>query len=87
MEEGSYIHILRALQSLPRLYFVDLSFNFIPGRYATSHVYKWYSADGWGKSDLILGAENGRGMAEELEMVIKWQLEVGEEEETLKYGA
>jgi hypothetical protein len=75
MEEGSYIHILRALQSLPRLNFVDLSFNFIPGRYATSHEYIWYSADGWEKTNLILGAENGQKMAEELEMVIERQLE------------
>jgi hypothetical protein len=77
MEEGSYIHILRALQSLPRLNFVDLSFNFIPGRYATSHTYRWYSADGWKITNLILGAENGQKMAEELEMVITRQLEAG----------
>lgn len=76
MKEGSYTHILRALQSLPRLNFVDFSFNAI-SCYGTSKVYNWYFADGFRTTGLILGAENGQKMAEELGMVITWQLEAG----------
>lgn len=76
MEEGSYIHILRALQSLPRLNFVDFSFNHISEWY---QAYEWYSANGLEMTDLVLGAENGQKMGEELEMVITRQLEAGAE--------
>lgn len=72
MEEGSYIHILRALQSLPRLNFVDFSFNYITGWYETNKIYLWRSANGSISNNLIFGAENGQKMAEMLEI---WQLE------------
>ena len=74
MEEGSYINILGALQSLPRLNFVDLSINYEPGWYMMNQLYEWYSADGSRAADLILGAENGQKMAEKLEIVITRQL-------------
>ncbi|OCK98209.1 uncharacterized protein K441DRAFT_674824 [Cenococcum geophilum 1.58] len=77
MEEGSYTHILRALQSLPRLNFVDFSTNFITGWYKAEELYVWYSANGLEVTNLILGAENGKKMAEELGMVITRQLETG----------
>ena len=77
MEEGFHTHILKTLQSLPRLNFVDFSTNYIPGRYIRSEPYEWYSANGSRRADLTLGAENGQKMAEELEMVIARQLAAG----------
>jgi len=75
IEEGSYTHILRALQSLPRLNFVDFNTNLIRRWYERYRPYIWYSADGLIITHLMLGAKNGKKMAEELEMVITRQLE------------
>ena len=74
MKEDSYLPILRALESLPRLNFVDLSFNHISW---WSRAYEWYSPNGLDTTDLVLGAENGQKMAEKLEMVITRQLNAG----------